>query len=271
MSSIPVGGLGGKPGGPSPGAGGSPAALQAAMNQMQPIAIGLANFLRDNKSLKSRKGLLNNANDVDFFRYKRLVRALTSDEYKTKQANPKNKLVPIKDEKQATELTKILIQCRFIIPVTKLHFNEIKTTNKKWKADRNKPTLVPSKTADLSPDSYFMWNYTKPSPFMLLYSILLIAGVFTIILFPLWPRKMKTGVWYLSMGLLGLLSLFFIIAIIRLIIYIITLLIGKPFWLYPNLFADVGVIESFYPLYEWEKPKQKKQKKQSNVELKPVD
>lgn len=278
--SIPGVQLGVPQGAAGAGAGANPAALQAAMAQIQPIATGIANYLRDNSQLKIRKGLLNNTEDVDFFRYKRLVRALASDDYKQKQQDPKNRLIPIRDEKHAQDVSKLLIQTQFIIPAAKLHYKEIKQTNKKWVPKREKPTLIKSKTADLSPDSYFIWNYTKPSPYMVLYGALLLIGIFTIILFPLWPRFMKTGVYYLSMGMLGLLGLFFVIAIIRLILYIITLVVGKPFWLFPNLFADVGVIESFIPLYEWEKPKKKKSKggkgskgskSASGVELKLVD
>lgn len=280
--SIPGVQLGTPQGGPGGmGAAGNmslnPAALQAALQQIQPMAQGIANYLRDNKALKTRKGLLNNTEDAEFFRYKRMIRALTSDDYKQKQQNPKNRLVPIKDEKQAQDFTKILIQTQFIIPISKLHFKEIKATNKKWTPKRDKPTIIKSKTADLSPDSYYMWNYTKPSPYTVVYGALLLIAIFGIILFPLWPRFMKTGVYYLSMSLLGLLGLFFGIAIVRLIIYVITLVIGKPFWLYPNLFADVGVIESFIPLYEWEQPKKKKGKTKkstkstSGVELKEVE
>lgn len=254
-----------------------PAAIQAALNQMKPIAVSLANYLRDNKTLKPRKGLLNNTDDMEFFRYKRMIRALTSEDYKTKQQNPKNRLLEIKTQKQAEEISKLMIQTQLIVPVTKLHYQEIKQTNKKWKPNKDKPTFIKATKADLSPDSYYMWNYTKPSPYMFIYGVLLIIGIFAVILFPLWPRFMKTGVYYLSMGLLGLLGLFFVIAIIRFIIYIISLIVGKPFWLFPNLFADVGVIESFIPLYEWEKPKKKKSKSKaasngkSSIELKQVD
>jgi translocation protein SEC62 len=250
-----------------------PAAIQAAINRMKPIAISAANYTRDNKTLKNRKGLLNNTEDVEFFRYKRLVRALASDDYKQQQQNPANRLVPIQTAKQAEEVVKMMIQTQLIIPVTKLHFNEIKQTNRKWKPVRDKPTLVKAQRLELSPDSYFVWNFTKQSPFMILYGILLIVGIFTVILFPLWPRKMKSGVYYLSMGALGLLGVFFAIAIVRFILYVFMLIIGKPFWLFPNLFADVGVIESFIPLYEWEKPKKKKstKKSKSGVELKEVD
>ncbi|CAK7896093.1 translocation protein Sec62p [[Candida] anglica] len=231
-------------------------------NQKSQAAISLANYLRDNKALKQRTGLLNNKEDIDFFRFKRFVRLLTSDEYKKKQSNPKNGLMPINSEKEAVQAFIMLIQGQFVIPINKLHFKEIKETNPSWKPNRSKPTLTPSNKANLEPNAYFAWTYTKPNPFMLLYGILLIVGIFAVILFPLWPSFMKVGVWYLSMAFLGLIALFFAIAIVRLIIYVITLLaLPRAFWLYPNLFEDCGVLESFQPLYGWEEPKKDKKKK----------
>lgn len=231
-------------------------------NERSQVTVNIANYLRNNKALKQRTGLLNNTEDVEFFRFKRLVRALLSDDYKTKQQNPKNGLVPLEDEKDISKIFISLIQSQFVIPVEKLHYHEIKKTNKSWKPNRTKPTLKQSNKANIEPNAYFVWTYTKPNPFILLYSFLLIAGIFAVILFPLWPNFMKIGVWYMSMGLLGLLGLFFLIAIIRLIIYLVTLLVlPKAFWLYPNLFEDCGVIESFQPLYGWDEPKKSKKGK----------
>ena len=87
-----------------------------------------------------------------------------------------------------------------------------------------------------------------------LYSFLLIAIVFIGVLFPLWPSELRVGVWYLSMGALGLVGGLFVIAIIRLILFVISLILPmtRPgIWLFPNLFADVGVIDSFIPLWGW--------------------
>lgn len=251
-------------GGAPQGPGGAPGqGMQVPISgQKSPVAINIANFLKDHPILKQRTGLLNNKEDIEFFRFKRYIRALTSDEYKKKQINTKNGLPPIKDEQEAAKLFIMLIQSQMIIPVTKLHYQEIKQTNRSWKPNRAKPTLVPSNKANLEPDSYFAWTYTKPNPFMLLYGVLTIVGIFAVILFPLWPNFMKRGVWYLSMGCLGLIGLFFGIAIVRLIIYIVTLVtLPRAFWLYPNLFEDCGVLESFQPLYAWEEPKKTKKGK----------
>jgi len=85
------------------------------------------------------------------------------------------------------------------------------------------------------------------------------------VMFPLWPPTMRLGVWYLSMGMLGLIGLFFAIAIVRLIFYVITVLVVSPgIWIFPQLFADVGFVESFIPLWEWDLPKKKSKKKKGD-------
>lgn len=220
-----------------------------------------------------RTGLLNNKQDVDFFRYKRYVRALLSDDYKKKSSNPKNQLVPIPNQEEASKVFLLLIQSKMLIPVQKLHYKEIKEM-KGWKPNREKPTLKPHMSVDFLPDSYFAWVYQKPNPFMVLYAVLTIAGIFAVVLFPLWPRFMRIGVWYLSMGSLGLLGLFFAMAFVRLIIFVVTYLaLPQAFWLYPNLFADCGFFESFVPLYAWSEPaglKKKKSKKKSRAKIEEI-
>lgn len=233
--------------------------------QTSPAAIALASFAKDNKILKSRAGLLDNTDDVSFFRFKRLTRAFLSEEYQTKQAQPNSNLPEITDGPGVQQAFIELIKNQMIIPVEKLHYADIKEV-RGWKPNKTKPTLKRVGRAAMEDDVYYAWVWAKPNPYILLYSILAIAGVFTIILFPLWPNFMKRGVWYLSMGMLGLIALFFATAIVRLFIYVGSLGVSKkPFWLFPNLFADVGVIESFQPLYGWEEPKKKKKKSKTST------
>jgi len=87
---------------------------------------------------------------------------------------------------------------------------------------------------------------------MKLYAVGALFMVIAIILFPLWPLVLRQGVWYVSMGMLGLIGLFFAMAIVRLILFIITMFTVSPgLWLYPNLFEDVGFFDSFRPLWAW--------------------
>lgn len=236
-------------------------AIDTSEAQRPLMVVNTANFLRDNKILKMRTGLLNNTQEVDFFRYKRLVRAVTSEGYKSKLANPNKQILPVQLEDDTAKVLISLIQARMVIPVEKLHYKQIKEV-KGWRPNREKPTLKPVQKAEVLPDAYYAWVYQKPNPYILLYALLAVAAVFSVILFPLWPPVMKRGVWYLSMGSLCFIGLFFVMAIIRLIIFIVTwATLPRAFWLYPNLFEDCGFFESFVPLYAWSEPKKKKSKK----------
>ena len=62
---------------------------------------------------------------------------------------------------------------------------------------------------------------------------IMLAGV----MFPLWTPIMQLGVSYLSLGVLGL---FFAIAILRLIFYAITVIASPGIWIFLKLCADVG-------------------------------
>jgi len=71
--------------------------------------------------------------------------------------------------------------------------------------------------------------------------------VVLVCLFPVWPDFAKLLIFYISLYLL-----YFLLGImvIRLIIWALFRIFGKDFWLFPNLNADVGPLESFVPLYE---------------------
>ncbi|GEQ69564.1 hypothetical protein JCM33374_g3236 [Metschnikowia sp. JCM 33374] len=248
-----------------PGAGGPGETQVPLTNERSPIVMNVANYLRDNNELKMRSGLLNNVEEVEFFRFKRMQRALLSADYKAKSANGKNQLIPIPNEQETAKIFVQMIQSRLLIPVEKLHFQEIKAV-KGWKPNRQKPTLKPSTKATLDPDAYYAWTYQKPNPYIVVYGFLTLAAVFAVVLFPLWPTFMRVGVWYLSMACLGLLGLFFAMAIVRLIIFIVTYLaLPQAFWLYPNLFEDCGFFESFQPAYAWSGSSGKKSKKKKSA------
>lgn len=89
-------------------------------NERSPAALNLASYLYQNSIMKQRTGLLNNERDIEFFRYKRLSRALLSDDYKSKQQNVKNGLIPINNETDVQRVLVLLIQNQLILPVEKL-------------------------------------------------------------------------------------------------------------------------------------------------------
>lgn len=100
---------------------------------------------------------------------------------------------------------------------------------------------------------HFVWLYEGSQLKQKLYAAGALAIVFAVVMFPLWPMKMRLGVWYLSMGMLGLIGLFFAMSIFRLILFAITMFAVPPgLWLYPNLFEDVGFFDSFRPVWGWQ-------------------
>lgn len=218
-----------------------------------PMASAVANAIRHNPELKLRQGNLavngSTNKKVDFFRFKRVIRALLSEDYKKKQM--KSPILPLIDDNQkATAVYVQMIQAGLVYPLNKLKHDE--AVSKKLSCEKGYPNIERLMKATLDPNEYYFWNYEVPNPYGFLYGILMIVAVFGLILFPLWPYSLRLGVWYLSMGSLGLLFAFFVMAIIRLILFLFSYPILSPgFWLFPNLFADCGFFESFVPLYGW--------------------
>jgi len=96
-------------------------------------------------------------------------------------------------------------------------------------------------------DEYYAWFYEGSQWTTYAGGILMVVIMLAGVMFPLWPPIMRQGVYYLSMGMLGLIGLFFAIAIVRLIFYIITIVVASPgIWIFPQLFADVGFVRPRY-------------------------
>lgn len=223
------------------------------VNYNPEVAMAISNFLKK-QNLKSRTCILGDKRR-DMFKAKRALRALQSPEYE--KARKKNPLLPeINGPDSLKKAFSHLPALGFAIAVAKIDDETPK--NKKrvkglWK-------VKPIK-ADVKDDTYYIWAYEGSQVMQRVYAALAIVAVFTIVLFPLWPMKMRQGVWYLSMGMLGLIGLFFAMSIFRLILFVITMFAVPPgLWLYPNLFEDVGFFDSFRPLWGWQEEKKKGKK-----------
>ncbi|CCK67868.1 Sec63 complex subunit SEC62 KNAG_0A01790 [Huiozyma naganishii CBS 8797] len=221
-------------------------------NPQSPMMV--AKLVRWNKELKQRKGLFQGTT-VDFFRYKRFIRALHSEEYTKKSRNQPDLYPPVdpaksvQEDTQARDLFVILIQSRIVLPVTKLHSEELAKHD--LKPNKDHPHLAPTDKAILQPDVYFMWNF-NPKTWRELFTVVgIVAALLTLVCYPLWPRSMRRGTYYISLGAMWLLLAFFAIALIRLVLAVLSYPLCKNnmFWLFPNFFEDCGVIESFKPLY----------------------
>jgi len=138
-----------------------------------------------------------------------------------------------------------------------------KKKKKKSSTDKPKPPQnlqIQRDQSIFSETDYYAWFYETTQLQTILGGIGIVIVVFGAILFPLWPPILRTAVWYLSIALLGLIAGIIVIAIVRLILFVITMFAVPPgIWLFPNLFEDVGFFESFVPFWGWHKlPKSKK-------------
>ena len=101
-------------------------------------------------------------------------------------------------------------------------------------------------------EMYYAWLWEGAQVMRKVYAALALIVVFAIVLYPLWPLKLRLGVYYLSWGFLGLLGLFFLMAIFRVILFCVTYFAVPPgLWLYPNLWEDVSFMDSFRPVWAW--------------------
>lgn len=104
-------------------------------------------------------------------------------------------------------------------------------------------TVTPQQS--FAQDGYFAWFYEGSQWTTYAGGLLMVAIMLAGVMFPLWPPIMRLGVWYISVGMLGLIAAFFGLAIVRLIFYVITIVVAPPgIWIFPKLFADVGVVST---------------------------
>ncbi|KAI9645377.1 Translocation protein S62 [Ciborinia camelliae] len=252
---------------------------QAAMQQQQqqqqqqpiqpgppnPAAIALANFLKS-QDLKSRICLLNGQRR-DMFKVKRALRAIKSPAYE--KARKKNPLLPVVTDDRAS-----LENCFKLLPLSLLALRVSKSDPHEGhdhapgahhiKRVKGLWTVKIEQQQECQDDLHFVWLYEGAQIKQKLYAAGFLALAFALVMFPLWPIKVRLGVWYLSMGMLGLLGLFFAMAIFRLILFGMTMFVVPPgLWLYPNLFEDVGFFDSFRPVWGWQEEKKKGKKKKT--------
>ncbi|KIK25983.1 hypothetical protein PISMIDRAFT_676511 [Pisolithus microcarpus 441] len=213
-----------------------------------PQVYNVVHFLRSSQAgMKTRVGALNGKR-VDYFKGKSAVKALLSPAY----AKVKN--VPeITTDAQAEAFLQTISQYMFFVRVDRAE--QVGSSG-----SPRQVTVNPIQ--GFSQDAHFAWFYDGSQWTTYAGGLLMVAIMLAGVMFPLWPPIMRLGVWYLSMGALGLIGAFFGLAIVRLIFYIITIIVVPPgIWIFPKLFADVGVIESFIPLWEWDLPRKKGEKK----------
>jgi len=212
--------------------------------EIQKVAL----FLRSSGAgMKVRVGALNGKR-LDYFKGKSAIKALLSPAYqKTKGVRP------IASEEEAKTLLSAVNAFAFFLRVARGGPSGTTSSSPKILSIIQEQVFLP--------DEYYAWFYEGSQWTTYAGGILMVALMLAGVMFPLWPPVMRLGVWYLSMGMLGLIGLFFAIAVVRLIFYVITIVVASPgIWIFPKLFADVGFVESFIPLWEWDEKKKSKKK-----------
>lgn len=186
---------------------------------------------------------------------KRALRALQSPAYqKASSKNPS--LPPVTSETTASEVFKLLPLSLLALRVTKIDPHEghgHAPAGKPQKRVKGLWTVRIEQQQDIKPELHYVWLYEGSQLKQKLYAGGALTVIMAVVMFPLWPIKLRIGVWYLSMGMLGLIGLFFAMAIFRLILFCVTVFAVPPgLWLYPNLFEDVGFFDSFKPVWGWQ-------------------
>ncbi|KAI9891406.1 MAG: Translocation protein S62 [Vezdaea aestivalis] len=231
-----------------------------------PKSLAVASWLRS-QDLKVRTCILNGQRK-DMFKVKRAIRALETPAYTA--ARKKNPLLPeVKDRATAEEVFKLLPLSLLALRVSKAdpHEGHGHAPAKPTKRTKGLWTVNIEQQQEIKDTLHYVWLYDGPQWKAKIYAIGALLLIFAVVLFPLWPASLRLGVWYLSMGMLGLLGLFFAMSIFRLILFVVTMFAVPPgLWLYPNLFEDVGFFDSFRPVWGWQEDKKQKKKRKTSKE-----
>src|SRR5450432_416605 len=160
---------------------------------------------------------------LKFQTVKRALRALQSPAYE--KARKKNPLLPEITDRASLENTfKLLPLSLLALRVSKIdpHEGHDHAPSPKTKRVKGLWTVKIEQQQDCKEELHFVWLYEGSQIKTKLYAAGALLLIFAIVLFPLWPMKMRLAVWYISMGMLGLIGLFFVMSIFRLILFIVT-------------------------------------------------
>ena len=230
----------------------------------KPEAIAVAKFLQS-QNLKTRTCIFQEKRK-DMFKVKRAIRALHSPAYS--KARAKNPLLPeVKDRVTAENAFKLLPMSLLSLRVSKIdpHEGHDHAPPAKKKRVKGLWTVKIEQQQEARDEYHYVWLYEGAQWKNKLYAVGALILILAVVFFPVWPYKLRIGVWYLSMAMLGVLGLFFAMAIFRLILFLITMFTNPPgLWLFPNLFEDVGFFDSFKPGWAWHEDEKtmKKRKKE---------
>jgi translocation protein SEC62 len=139
---------------------------------------------------------------------------------------------------------------------------------KKPKRVKGQWTVKIEREQEAKEEMYYAWLWEGSQLKRKVYAALALVVIFAIVLYPLWPLVLRKGVYHLSWGLMGLLALFFAMAIFRVILFCITYFVTPPgLWLFPNLWEDVSFVDSFKPVWAWHEVSPRSVQRDQELEL----
>lgn len=186
---------------------------------------------------------------------KRALRALQSDAYKA--ARKKNPELPeITDRASLENAFKLLPLSMLALRVVKADGPGTAGAGKKkpggGKRVKGLWTVRIEPQQEAGDDMYYVWLWEGSQVMRKVYAGLALLAIFALVCYPLWPVRLRQGGYYLSWGFLCFLGLFFAMAIFRVILFCVTYFVLPPgLWLFPNLWEDVSVVDSFKPVWAW--------------------
>ncbi|XP_052759613.1 translocation protein SEC62-like isoform X2 [Mya arenaria] len=185
-----------------------------------------------------QKGLFHRADKMESKSQKERKRKKKEEEEKAKKAKKKT------DKTEKTE---------------KVDADNEKDEEKKTEKKKNEVKLKKFKL-NMSEDqrfvdgnSIYVWIYDPIHPKTFFIGFLMLLGAVALCLFPLWPDWMRIAVYYASLLGASFVGLMLVLIVLRVIVFSIVwvLTLGKHhLWIFPNLTEDVGVLDSFKPLYK---------------------
>lgn len=118
--------------------------------------------------------------------------------------------------------------------------------------EKNPKTVDLAISKTLNAADHYMWAEDKKEYLNIFIAVLIITLLFLLAMYQVWPLWLKSLAGYLKYVVGAFIGFLIVTGIIRLFVYAITLFTHPPgLWIFPNLFAECGVIESFIPLCSW--------------------
>jgi len=228
--------------------------------QAPPELKNIALWLRNKSGIKLKTGIYQGKR-VDYFKGKSAIKALQSPAYAKLSSVPKP--APSTPESAIILLTSIIPHAFFLKVNRGAKVSSQPASSSAAAASAAPP--IKSRLVEIAPqqpafnaEEYYVFLFEGSQTKTIVGGVLMVLVILAGVMFPLWPVTLRIGVWYLSIGVLGLIGVFFGMVIFRLIFWLITIVVAKPgLWIFPRLFDDVGFVDSFIPGWDWDVPKKK--------------